>query len=79
MRIFRIVPLALLAGALGVGLTGCGRRTSPGNASGVAEPGDGPRVGSAAPEIEGVDADNQTFRLSDYRGKVVLLTFWHSS
>ena len=32
-------------------------------------------AGSKAPEIEGVDADGKTFRLSDYRGKVVLLSF----
>lgn len=31
--------------------------------------------GQPAPEIEGTDADGKTFRLSDYRGKVVLLTF----
>jgi len=31
--------------------------------------------GKKAPEIEGTDAEGNTFRLSDYRGKVVLLTF----
>lgn len=31
--------------------------------------------GKQAPDIEGRDADGNTFRLSDYRGKVVLLTF----
>lgn len=31
--------------------------------------------GKQAPEIEGKDAAGATFRLSDYRGKVVLLTF----
>ena len=35
-----------------------------------------PSVGSQAPEIEGQDVDGETFRLSDYRGKVVLLDFW---
>ena len=79
MRFSRIVPLAVLTVALGVGLTGCGGRTPPGKAPRVSGPADGIRVGAAAPEIEGVDADNKTFRLSDYRGKVVLLTFWHSS
>lgn len=29
-----------------------------------------------APEIEGPDLDGVPFRLSDYRGKVVLLSFW---
>ena len=33
-------------------------------------------VGQAAPEIEGVDMDQVAFKLSDYRGKVVLLDFW---
>jgi peroxiredoxin len=32
-------------------------------------------VGQPAPEIEGSDSDGRPFRLSDYRGKVVLLTF----
>ena len=31
--------------------------------------------GKEAPEIDGSDADANRFRLSDYRGKVVLLTF----
>ena len=35
------------------------------------------RVGKEAPEIEGVDQDGKRFKLSDYRGKVVLLDFWH--
>jgi hypothetical protein len=32
--------------------------------------------GSAAPEIEGIDSHEKGFKLSDYRGKVVLLDFW---
>lgn len=32
-------------------------------------------VGEQAPEIEGKDADDKPFKLSDYRGKVVLLVF----
>ena len=32
-------------------------------------------VGRAAPEIEGADADGVPFKLSDYRGRVVVLTF----
>ncbi|MBI2949851.1 MAG: redoxin domain-containing protein [Verrucomicrobia bacterium] len=34
-------------------------------------------VGKEAPEIEGEDQDGRRFKLSDYRGKVVLLDFWH--
>ena len=33
-------------------------------------------IGKTAPEIEGTDVDGATFRLSDYRGKVVVLDFW---
>jgi hypothetical protein len=33
-------------------------------------------VGKEAPEIAGEDLDGVPFRLSDYRGKVVLLDFW---
>jgi hypothetical protein len=32
--------------------------------------------GKTAPEVEGTDADGKTFKLSDYKGKVVLLDFW---
>lgn len=34
------------------------------------------QIGQVAPEIEGSDVDGQSFKLSDYRGKVVLLIFW---
>ncbi len=34
-------------------------------------------VGKVAPDIEGEDQDGKRFKLSDYRGKVVLLDFWH--
>ena len=33
-------------------------------------------VGKEAQDIEGEDQDGQRFKLSDYRGKVVLLYFW---
>ncbi len=33
-------------------------------------------IGKVAPDIEGEDLDGVAFKLSDYRGKVVLLTFW---
>ena len=33
------------------------------------------RVGKVAPEIEGTDTDGKTFKLSEYRGKVVLVMF----
>lgn len=34
------------------------------------------RIGMIAPEIEGDDLDGVSFKLSDYRGKVVVLDFW---
>jgi hypothetical protein len=34
------------------------------------------RVGKQAPDIEDEDQDGKRFKLSDYRGKVVLLDFW---
>ena len=34
------------------------------------------KVGQPAPEIVGKDLDGRTFRLSDYRGNVVVIDFW---
>lgn len=36
----------------------------------------GPTIGEEAPEISGVDLDGVEFKLSDYRGKVVMLDFY---
>ena len=36
----------------------------------------GVQVGNIAPEMDGEDADGVPLKLSDYRGKVVLLDFW---
>jgi hypothetical protein len=33
-------------------------------------------VGREVPEIEGEDVNGERFKLSDYRGKVVLISFW---
>lgn len=33
-------------------------------------------LGSTAPDIEGQDLDGKDFKLSEYRGKVVMLDFW---
>lgn len=33
-------------------------------------------IGKPVPDIEGEDLDGQKFKLSDYKGKVVLLDFW---
>jgi hypothetical protein len=34
------------------------------------------QIGMTAPEIEGEDIDGEQFKLTDYRGKVVVLDFW---
>ena len=33
-------------------------------------------IGQVAPEIEGEDIDEAPMKLTDYRGKVVVLDFW---
>jgi hypothetical protein len=38
-----------------------------------------PRAGQVAPPVEGVDSDGRAMSLREYRGQVVLLSFWHSS
>lgn len=40
------------------------------------EPARGPAVGSVVPEIEGEDIDGVPLKLSDYRGRVVMIDFW---
>jgi len=34
------------------------------------------QIGMVAPDIEGTDVDGTAFKLSDYRGKVVVIDFW---
>jgi hypothetical protein len=34
------------------------------------------QVGKQAPDFEATDQDGKSFKLSDYRGKVVMLSFW---
>jgi len=34
------------------------------------------QIGKKAPDIHGVDIDGNEFKLSDYRGKVVVVDFW---
>lgn len=37
---------------------------------------EGKKVGNLSPDIAGTDVDNKPIRLSDYKGKVVLVNFW---
>ncbi len=34
------------------------------------------KIGAVLPDVEAVDVEGRAFRLSDYRGKVVVLDFW---
>jgi hypothetical protein len=60
-----------VAGALALGavLAGC---SPTGPSTGVGK-------NKTAPEIVGTDQDGKEFKLSDYRGKVVMLDFWSST
>ena len=58
--------------------TGCARLNLFKRGDGPVPPTQGPRVGSPAPDLEGVDFEGQRFKLSDYRGKVVVVSFWAS-
>jgi cytochrome oxidase Cu insertion factor (SCO1/SenC/PrrC family) len=67
-----LVFLALLQ----IALCGCYRAKAPQENTGSPKPTEGLKVGKIAPEIVGEDIDGTAFKLSDYRGKVVLLDFW---
>jgi hypothetical protein len=56
------------------GCGGSGKITPPRKV----EPPIGLAKGQRAPDIDGLDAGGKRLRLSDYRGKVVVLDFWAS-
>ena len=58
------------------GLLPLGGNQPPPLGGNQAPPAGGIQVGAVAPEIEGEDLDGNRFKLSDYRGKVVILDFW---
>jgi hypothetical protein len=75
-----MLPALLL---VGIFLAGCYQlKETPGSGSGNASKDGnenanvGLNIGQVAPEIEGEDLDGKHFKLSDYRGKVVVLDFW---
>jgi hypothetical protein len=72
MRSMHVAGSAAVILALAFTLGGCGKRERTPKLSASA----GPQVGQVAPEIEGEDLEGNRFRLSDYRGRVVVLTFW---
>jgi AhpC/TSA family len=72
----RVVSIPVLLG-LGLALYGCGQFRAARMPTGpqLALAG-GPATGQVAPEIEGEDLDGVRFKLSDYRGRIVVLDFW---
>jgi peroxiredoxin len=64
-----LIALTQMVFALSCTLQGCGKVGT----DSVARP---VRLDQPAPEIEGEDLDGQPLKLSDYRGKVVLLSFY---
>ena len=73
MRRFVAVILSIF-----VVLTPLAAQTKPKEKVSPQKPPDNPNlvIGKTAPEIVGEDLDGKHFKLSDYRGKVVLLDFW---
>jgi peroxiredoxin len=53
-----------------------GRSGQPFGAGGPNPVGTAPQVGRPAPEIEGTDSSGKKVKLTDFRGKVVVLAFW---
>lgn len=56
--------------AISLTLPGCGREGAH------PPPPKSPLVGRPAPQLDGVDLDQQPIQLSDFRGKVVVVSFW---
>ena len=63
----RLLPIVLL----GVLIAGCMPPPPPTSPTRTA-----PEIGCWAPELEATDTDGKKIKLSDYRGKVVLIDFW---
>jgi hypothetical protein len=77
MRNFVWISLVLMAV---VWTAGCGdqSRSPKGKGAGgnQVHPPEALAVGKVAPDIEGEGIDGKPLKLSDYRGKVVVLDFW---
>jgi hypothetical protein len=69
----------LVLGVIGAGLAGCSgsKATAPNRPAQAAGPLTvGTRPGQQAPEIAENDLKGMPMKLSDFRGKVVLIDFW---
>ena len=74
---YTIKVAALFAAALTtLAVLGCETKTEPTPITGNNNPKTGTQIGYIAPEIVGKDLEGKEFKLSDYRGKVVMLDFW---
>lgn len=72
----RLREQVLVMAAFGLAVAGCQKEAGP-SPRGAPNAG-GLNIGQQAPEIAGTDLDGKELKLSDYRGKVVLLDFWAS-
>ncbi len=70
-----IIGVALIAG-VSIGAYFLLRGRAPTMTQREPPAGAGLNVGQLAPDISGEDIDGVPFKLSDYRGKVVVLDFW---
>jgi peroxiredoxin len=73
-----MVGLSLLLIALALMAAGCRKLDLFRRAEPACARANGPSVGTPAPEIDGETFDGQHLKLSDHRGKVVVVVFWYS-
>ena len=57
-------------------LAGCDNSTTKVPKAATKPASSSPTVGQMAPDIIGTDIDGVDFKLSDYKGKVVMVDFW---
>ena len=74
----RITGLALLLCSFALVTPGCANLGWFKRAEGPCAVASGPPIGKPAPEIDGVDFEGRQFKLSAYRGNVVVVSFWRS-